>query len=79
MMQYIKYLDGLYVTSFFGHYTSFIKVNNKLDAHMIKIGMSLRALSRLCQHPGGLVKFIDGADDMSEHIVAILKPPHNGP
>lgn len=40
---------------------------------------SLHALSRLCHHPGRLIKFIDKIDDMSEHIVGIPKPPPNGP
>ena len=39
--------------------------------------MKLHALSRSCHHSDGLIKFIDGADDMSMHIVGIPKPLPN--
>ena len=41
--------------------------------------MKLHVLSRSCHHRGGLIKFIDGADDMSMHIVGIPKPLPNEP
>ncbi|GJX51853.1 hypothetical protein Tco_0278698 [Tanacetum coccineum] len=36
--------------------------------------MTLHAVSRVCHHPDGLVRFSKGSDDMSNYIVGISKP-----